>query len=45
MSIKGGLGPLRDLKELEYVSLDDMEVHIGNDEELAWVEKNWPKIL
>lgn len=44
MTLESGLGLLKDLKELERVVLDDMEVSISLNEEKAWVKTNWPKV-
>ncbi|KAF8954441.1 hypothetical protein BGZ46_002918 [Entomortierella lignicola] len=44
MSLKSGLGLLKDMRELEKVCLNDMEVGIGEEEEQAWVKENWPKV-
>ncbi|KAG0272143.1 hypothetical protein BGZ95_012115 [Linnemannia exigua] len=44
MRLESGLDLLKDLKYLEEVGLKDMEVYIDEEEEQAWVEKNWPKV-
>ncbi|KAG9061198.1 hypothetical protein KI688_007536 [Linnemannia hyalina] len=44
MTVESGLDLLKDLKELENVVMDDMEVYISDDKEEAWVKKNWPKV-
>ncbi|KAK3848374.1 MAG: hypothetical protein J3R72DRAFT_428874 [Linnemannia gamsii] len=45
MTLESGLNLLKDLKYLEEVDLEDMEVYIDWEEEQAWVEKNWPKVF
>ncbi|KAF9147038.1 hypothetical protein BG015_011375 [Linnemannia schmuckeri] len=43
MTLESGLDLLRDLKDLEVVELDDMEVYIQREEEAIWVAQHWPK--
>ncbi|KAF9098526.1 hypothetical protein BGX29_007586 [Mortierella sp. GBA35] len=44
MTLESGLDLLKDLKELQIVRLNDMEVYIDCDKEQEWVKENWPKI-
>jgi hypothetical protein len=44
MTLESGLDLLKDLKNLEAVGLDDMEVYINRYEEQAWVTQHWPKV-
>ncbi|KAG0219513.1 hypothetical protein BGX33_002458 [Mortierella sp. NVP41] len=44
MTLKSGLDLLKNLKELRFVGLDDMEVHIYQDKEQEWIKENWPKV-
>lgn len=44
MTVESGLDLLKDLRGLESVVLEDMDVYISKDEEKAWVQKNWPKV-
>ncbi|KAF9121270.1 hypothetical protein BGW39_010660 [Mortierella sp. 14UC] len=45
MTLESGLDLLKDLKNLEEIGLEDMEVYIDREEEQAWVKKHWPKAL
>lgn len=40
MTLNSALDMLEDLRILEIVDLDDMEVYIGHDEEQTWI-KDW----
>ncbi|KAH7057950.1 hypothetical protein BKA57DRAFT_448188 [Linnemannia elongata] len=44
MTVESGLDSLKNLKELEIVVLNEMDVFISHDGEEAWVKKNWPKV-
>lgn len=43
MTLESGLDLLKELKNLEVVGLDDMEVYMNRDEE-AWAAQHWPKV-
>ncbi|KAG0378597.1 hypothetical protein BGX24_003393 [Mortierella sp. AD032] len=43
MTLKSGLGLLKDLKDLKVVRLEGMEVYVDGDEEQSWVKEQWPK--
>ncbi|KAF9120644.1 hypothetical protein BGW39_011203 [Mortierella sp. 14UC] len=42
MTLDSGLDLLRDLKELQIVGLEDMEVYIDGDKEQTWFAEHWP---
>ncbi|KAK5827685.1 hypothetical protein F5H01DRAFT_362143 [Linnemannia elongata] len=42
MTVESGLDLLKNLKELQIVGLQDMEIYIDGDKEHTWFEENWP---
>ncbi|KAG0273292.1 hypothetical protein BGZ95_010888 [Linnemannia exigua] len=44
MSLASGMGVLKELKELETVCLNDMEVSVMRDKEEEWIKEHWPKV-
>ncbi|KAG0215284.1 hypothetical protein BGX33_001298 [Mortierella sp. NVP41] len=45
MNLDSGLDLLKDLKELQYLALPDMETDFCNGKEQVWVTENWPDFV
>ncbi|KAG0273735.1 hypothetical protein BGZ95_010477 [Linnemannia exigua] len=44
MTLDSGLDQLKDLKDLHWIDMKDMEVYIDKPKEQKWVGKNWPRV-